>query len=474
MKIAQHVVLILLVCLGLVLVWAVAWQDSSLPPRIELSGSRQPELFAPASLQESGRQQLPEVELGPAPDEPTGKGTILGTVADDWRQPVAGVRVLLVGSEESAETDLDGKFRFDVTPGTYRPEVDVQSLAIGVYLPPMENSVGQSVFTGADGKEAAVLTVTANDVLHITFELHHQCVVQGRILTSTGSGVWGVDVELQCVLPSRQYLAYRARTDRHGSFELQDVVPGRYRLESWLIGAPEQYRSLSRPIPPDVEIQFGTTVLDDVVLGSGPGTVRGRVVDQDGRPFPGLQVICYPKVEVPDGDVPYGMTIIARDETGQDGSFSFAGLPAAKIAVAVDPYGFLPFRQFYGKPPNRLAAHVEQVIVDVAQQPVRDLGTITAIVNRPFTFKGRVELGPECHGQGFGRTRARLTLVAAPGHRAAWVGLPLRQDGTFEWKFDAPESPPFEVWIKVSGFVVAKVPVTPVPGGELYQIISTP
>jgi hypothetical protein len=94
-------------------------------------------------------------------------GRITGTVTSiDGAQPLSGVRVTVLGTRLTAETNTQGRYSISIAPGTYR----LRTSAIG-YTPVLMDSV----------------PVTAGGTSTANFQLKHQTVELEKVVV-TGYG----------------------------------------------------------------------------------------------------------------------------------------------------------------------------------------------------------------------------------------------------------------------------------------------
>jgi hypothetical protein len=255
---------------------------------------------------------------------------------------------------------------------------------------------------------------------------------------------------------------------------MDGVYPQRYRVQLWLHEVAERDRSLGRPVPPDVDIHGGDNALDDIVLGTGPGVVKGVVRQPDGSAYPDLPVLCYPVLAPRDGTAPHGLTsVVAEARTDARGEFALVGLPATRVMVAVAPYGYYGFNQFIAGEQNLLAAPIPQIDLDLARDPQVALAPITPIANDTYTHTGRVALGPRTAQASVADVVAMLA-VGEMGARGEPFEIPLGDDGTFEWRFGAPGHEALTVFFAVRGTVVHESPIVPLPGQQRYEVFQLP
>src|SRR5271154_3037933 len=102
-------------------------------------------------------------------------------------------------------------------------------------------------------------------------------VIEGRVTNSvTGEGVGGVSVRF---LDRKSYV-YGAVTDSNGSYRLTGLADGDYRGEFDKDGFADESRNLGNP---PFHVSGNVPVWADTQLKPW-GALRGRVVDEDGKP----------------------------------------------------------------------------------------------------------------------------------------------------------------------------------------------
>lgn len=238
-----------------------------------------------------------------AGDQPeVGAGAVTGRVADARGTPIAGAEVWAVAAREkvgSTRTDADGRFRI----ADLKEDKDVAIWADAAGFA-RERRDGLHVFAGRD-RDIGTLTLLPGTRL------------AGRVVDARGRPVAGASVDLKDyrhVLGhtiSSEQTEWTFSADAEGRFATGPLPAG---LPQIRVAAPGKVRTfLSKKAEPGVaEADLGAIVLADEVL------VRGVVVDGDGRPAAGVEVVADYDHENP-----------AR--TGDDGRFVLHGLgPDAK------------------------------------------------------------------------------------------------------------------------------------------------
>lgn len=174
------------------------------------------------------------------------------------------------------------------------------------------------------------------------------------------------------------------RTDARGYFETFDLPPGSYRIHTGvtgkLRGAEAQTVELGRGV---ASVVFRTTTL---------GSLRGRVVDREGRPVNEIQVEL---LQAGSGQVP------GRPKdylpTREDGTFAFGEVVAGRYLLAVNS---IERRSLYGAPfmpsyfPNAASTADAQVITTADGVSV-DAGDFTLQERYPTVAVSGVVVTPD-------------------------------------------------------------------------------
>jgi len=290
-------------------------------------------------------------------------------------------------------------------------------------------------------------------------KLFHPATVTGRVVTADGTPVPDVTVRLAGLrMGMPELIAGDVRTDVRGEFRMARVYPGPYVRYLWLNHCADPFRHLSRPVPPILKNIAGEMRLPDAVLGAGSGTISGRVVDQDGKPFPDLWVVVHPEG--------YTLNALLGDtQTDALGAFTFTKLPLCEVHVDVEPYGFHLYRKG-----NKLAAMTDRVNLDLGATPEVQLPVITAIENRPFVVRGRIQTD-DLHGLEVER-RVMVTNRRNTPPYEDMVPLEIGENGAFVWSFDAP-CPDIKIWIR-GPLGVREYRFVTVPGTERVEVLHYP
>lgn len=244
--------------------------------------------------------------------------SIAGRVLDLSGSPVEGARVQAVQVTKdsrrfgSALTRADGRFRID-------------GLGLGDY----RVSVDKAGYTSAQRNRIAA------DSLGVQFRLAQNAGITGFVVGSDGTTpVPAFGIMLHQLgkgdHPNRVLGGMRSFSARDGSYTLEDVPPGRYKLK---VFANDYGPTWSEPV--DVERIFVHGI--KVVLEVG-ATLRGTVIDIDGRPAAGATVLLLENTyrRNPAAALLYGSyTHYASAKTDANGGFTMRDLEPKRYQIEV-------------------------------------------------------------------------------------------------------------------------------------------
>jgi hypothetical protein len=117
--------------------------------------------------------------------------------------------------------------------------------------------------------------------------------------------------------------------------------------------------------------------LPDLVFSPGQGTIHGRVLDQYKEPISGLAVVCF---RYPGN---WNDTIMIVGTNGE-GEFALEGLPARTVGVKIGPTGFVGYRDLL------LTNGLDPFVLDLRDNPIIQLGSISVTRDLPFQIEGRI------------------------------------------------------------------------------------
>jgi protocatechuate 3,4-dioxygenase beta subunit/peroxiredoxin len=204
----------------------------------------------------------------------TAGGTLSGYVKDaKGGKPLADARVSVTatGARSSVghlyvKTDADGHYEFRLPAGTYLMYANVSG-----YASPQE-----------PGQKTA-FSVETGGRTESTFELRPVFAVKGRLLLPDGSPAANCTISGVSASNPRLY----AQTDGSGRFTLERVTPGEQVDLS--ASDPEHGARLATSFTVSEDKAEATFTMEKAATC----LVTGRVVDDDGKPVPGMQVGIY-------------------------------------------------------------------------------------------------------------------------------------------------------------------------------------
>jgi len=300
------------------------------------------ELFAKAKgYGESKKENLPGAENGllHVDFELAPGHAARGRVLDPGGRPIEGAYVAAVASQFgsegqetdwlSARTDEEGRFRIDsLTPGL-RHALFARKHGWATHVwdfPPTEvveneTDLGDLVLTPPALIAGRVEDDSEQGIADVEVILKGWNRDRGR-LGSDSDGSRGSNI-------ADFYVASReVRSDARGRFWFGGVAAGSYTL-----GARK--RGWAEPSPIPVEVEEGNDQEDLVLRVGGGSTIRGRVVDEDGRPV--AKVHLSPRLVEPENPGT-SEQVDASAQTDAGGTFAFRGLPSGEYRIDVYPF----------------------------------------------------------------------------------------------------------------------------------------
>lgn len=237
--------------------------------------------------------------------------TAEGRVTDVWGRPLANAEVRVHGEASLATSDADGRFVVaDLAPG--------QTVELRVSL--------------AGYAPATLRAVRAPTDRPLEIVLENVTVLRGRVVDERGDPVAAARLRLVAEPGSTGDSPTRASaslvrftsTDTTGSFEIPDVIAGRWdlaaRAEGFQNGGEEAIEVVAGEEPQEVR----------VVLRQG-AVVHGRVVDLDGEPVASARVSALSESRPPFHARSYRSTT-----TDSDGTYRLGGLPTRRMSFSVE------------------------------------------------------------------------------------------------------------------------------------------
>jgi hypothetical protein len=239
------------------------------------------------------------------------------------------------GAQSSTVTPLpDGKFRrTGLAPGRYM--VEARTIPKGMY----GSTRDQSAWAQAE------VVLAGQNVDGVTLTLQPCATISGRIATPAG-----VDPNMPVkvtitpdVAIEGSWVAAREVTAHDGHFELNDMLPGRYRLSAALptsgsANAAELFFGNAtvggqEATDTPFELTSNQTVTDAVIsFTDRPSRLSGVLVDVASQPAVDYFIVAFP---VDPASWFWQSRRIRVQHAATDGSFAIAGLPAGEYALAV-------------------------------------------------------------------------------------------------------------------------------------------
>jgi protocatechuate 3,4-dioxygenase beta subunit/peroxiredoxin len=208
------------------------------------------------------------------------------------------------------EVKEDGTFEFRYPPGEIRLDAHTPSGTI------------------ASGQRQRNLTLVAGeDQTDVVFEVEPPLMFKGKVLDPDGEPVAGAQVKRHMSAPSS------SKTAEDGTFEIP-LPNQRFGEDEWVMlmathpDLPGHRGILSQTLP-DESAAEGTITLRPT------GTVRGRVLGEDGKPIPSAKVVtwlCFDRRSTTD-------VRIAADEAGKYEISDAAGGMTLRVQASAEGYG---------------------------------------------------------------------------------------------------------------------------------------
>ena len=247
--------------------------------------------------------------------------------------PIARARLVLRHGARIVErrrVASDGTARFDgLVPGRYSLAIEADSLPPG-YLAPIDES---------SGSERVSFSLQPGRKRDVALPAVTGAAIHGRVLDAAGAPIAGAELRLQAIgreliLPSRA-----THSDEGGFFELRDVLPGSYRLQTrW----PAGHHAGAPPAPGIHRLDSGSTTRANVRAIADPRSLAGVLVDEAQRPLAGRLVQCDLAPDAADAadelprstrSVPWSR-VLARTRTDEQGRYRFEGLPPTEVLLS--------------------------------------------------------------------------------------------------------------------------------------------
>jgi protocatechuate 3,4-dioxygenase beta subunit len=223
------------------------------------------------------------------------------------RQPLADAEVALTSASrtdyrEPRDSKTDGSGRFEI-----------EGLEPGAY----ELMARKGVLIGAG---QTVTLAVAQSVTDLEIEVDRAHVVSGRVRDDAGAGIGGVRISANRDGPPFGQAA-RTRSNPDGTYALEGMLPGGYRLSAW-----EEGHGFASG---RAKVQAADVPNVDLVLPRGV-KVSGKVVTADGKPVEGARVRALLETRQTGG----GMTSSVDMTTSEpDGAFELTRISPGTVRL---------------------------------------------------------------------------------------------------------------------------------------------
>jgi hypothetical protein len=417
-----------------------------------------------------------------------------GFVEDDTGRRVPGIEVEAAGAKGGAAlrsySDATGRFTLDPPhSGVYFVRIVDASLPSGLLghydahgTPP------EGEASAYDPRRVRVPRSEGSPPIRLRVFL--AATVTGYVVGQDGEPIEGAHVRVQSVgIGQPTGMSHDARSDAGGRFVVEGVRAGRYRLYVWRPWEHPRALELRSPMPIDMTIDGARRYdVGTLSLAGGRNVVRGTVVDQDGRPFAGVDVYAYAAEPVDDGFAPHGFQVRFAETTTDDaGCYELDRLPSVRVRVAAgNGYMQRPLGE------RRVAFWVHPATLDLRSGGnVHVAPQFSLHESRPFTVRGEVFVDRAWLESG--RQRVRLDVEITPDPAAPFTperhapvadasveiewhadgGLERR--GSFVWRCETPH-PRMTVRVRMGGreHVGSGVHVHPEPRGSTEVVLRVP
>lgn len=234
-------------------------------------------------------------------------------------------------------------------------------------------------------------------------------------------------------------------TDSGGRFEFDGIKPGEYRVMLSRNGFLSTSRRSRRYSPNLLSVAAGQELQGLLFRMRQAGVIKGKIVDEDGDPVPGITV--YPRL------VSGRNESIVSDTTNDLGEFRISGLPEGKFLVLAQTGGMIVrgsnFQQQAGYAPTYYPGTLDQtqaasVDVHAGEESTADFSLISS---RTYSVKGRVlGLTPQARPNlrtgpgGIVYPAGQITLERTDGPSLISQSTTIQQDGPFEFEDVFPGS----------------------------------
>lgn len=261
-------------------------------------------------------------------------GTISGSVVDQNGDPIAGVQIALSGdATATTTTNASGDYSFTgLAPGTYTvTETTPAGMADG------GETAGSLGGTVTDDVIADISLLAGEASVDNDFD-ESVASIAGTVVDQDTVGIAGVTVVLTGTDPNGA-VSETTTTDANGDYSFPGLLAGTYTVtETTPTGytdggetAGSTGGTVTDDVIADISLAAGVDSIDndfDENVIPDPASISGTVVDDLGRPIPGVIITL-------------GGDVAATTITDADGNYTFPGLPAGTYTVSeAQPVGY--------------------------------------------------------------------------------------------------------------------------------------
>ena len=388
---------------------------------------------------------------------------------------------------ETAVHERDGLYRATLEAGVpYQVFVDPSSLPEG-WMAPQTGAINSAQWLNQRSRgnpsrlRKVAVELLPGESQRLDLKVASPAGLQGRLLDPAGSPVAGSILRLTDHDSTGGIHSRDAITNQDGNYHFEQIYPGRYRLT--IHADPRRTpgcETWSVPAPTDVTLQPGELrPMEDLQFGTGQNRVLGRILNQDGLPYPNLPILLYPAPSEENPNRHRGFQeALARCRTDAEGRFQMEDVESVVALLSLTS----SFHPGTLHEPGHPAMWVPDVPVDLSGTPGSvDVGDLVVDESRPFLLKGSIAVDSALGESEFSFAELRLELVAEPGskippevRRIPWrnTKLDLASDGTFRCRLETP-SPTLQ--LKVGwGEKKAVYRIHTSPNGDWKQVVRVP
>jgi protocatechuate 3,4-dioxygenase beta subunit len=418
---------------------------------------------------------------------PIDEGVLQGRVVEAGsNRPVAGAQVQALSAGGTFETTTDAEGRYEIAsvpPDSYTVAARANGFVDGYF--------GQNA-GAALGLGAQVIVRGGQATAGIDLALQPGGRISGRVLSSKGDGVAGVEIELMPHTPQadagRGVVAW-AQTADDGSYALVDVAPGDYVVRAYLgrdAATPDAtslvYAATFFPGVPNRELAQPLRVyagqesfdVDFALSLTKLFTVAGTVIDEQGEPLDGVSVRL---VSTDPNSGPRQGRLAALDG---DGRFVFRdvvpGTYVARLAApTVSPGPPIPGAMGRAMTASKTLAVVDADVVDLELSVgagVMIVGRVVPDVGTTATFDPAgvgVSLLRRSEGEGAASFSSSFGTIGA---RDGALALPPVASGSVYFDVSTPNGWMVKA-ILLDGSVIEDGPVNLAAGRRELEVVLT-